>query len=77
MSPKSRQEKEMNSIVKKYVDSCSHGEKLNIKRYLREVCSTNKSFFYPDDTQTETENVSKAEHYDTKESKLMLGKSYD
>lgn len=39
----------MNSLVKKYMSTCQEGQKLNIKSYIQEVTTTNKSFFYPDD----------------------------
>lgn len=50
VKPMTKQEKEMNSLVKKYLESCDQGQKLNIKAYLRDVCTTNKSFFYPEDS---------------------------
>ena len=39
----------MNTLVKKYMGTCDQGEKLNIGAYLKDVCTTNKSFFYPED----------------------------
>lgn len=45
----SKQDKEMNLLVKKYMETCDQGQKLNIGAYLKDVCTTNKSFFYPDD----------------------------
>lgn len=50
IKPMTKQDKEMNSLVRKYLESCDQGQKLNIKAYLLDVCSTNKSFFYPEDS---------------------------
>ena len=47
----SKQDQEMNELVKKYMSTCDQGQKLNIGAYLKDVCTTNKSFFYPDNLQ--------------------------
>ena len=58
----SKQDKEMNTLVKKYMETCDAGQKLNIDAYLKDVCITNKSYFYPDDFQVDPKNQEGLSH---------------